>query len=249
MTDQEETGLATVEETGLDTLPTGNGFVRMPQATYFGTATKEPRLTVLKDAGVKPGSFYLNDDAGVTPFDKFLFFPTPSQIRCYGKNDGQGKTVGIRAKVQGGWRPDFNDPEEKKWSDLSLTLILVPLGNVGITAAIVRTYRAVDRIWDKLPGAAAQASNAAAWAARGPAYAEAAKASHWFGRFQMNAWVEAEQKTTNKKESYDKGYGVVMPTAAALVPLFNDYVASDAFTAAREVFAKIRSKMLELPKE
>lgn len=245
----DETGLAEFEGGELATPAPGG--VKLATVSFFGSKTKEPRLTMLKEAGVKPGAFYLQDAAGVIARDPFVFWPTTAKLRCFAKNDESGKVEAVRAKVEGGWRPRWDNPDDKGWSDFTLALVLVPIGDAAVVPALVRTFRAVDNIWKPVDAASELAKNEKAWAMRGPLYAEAAKANQWFGRLMLSPWTEDEQKKTSKKKDdvFTQGYSKVVPTPAALVSLFNDAVTPDMLKPALEVFIKVRQKLVPPPKE
>jgi len=171
MSAENETGLAEIDENGLAEMPEDvGGFKRMPKVSFYGTSAKEPRLSKLKEAGVKVGSFYLEDDAGIVAPDPFYFFATPCLFHFYGKLDVNGaKVLGLRPKERGGWRPDRSKAEDKGWEDTTQALVLVPLGDAGLTPALLRTHKAVDRIWDPVAQTSSMAKDPAVWAVRGPA--------------------------------------------------------------------------------
>jgi len=245
----EETGLVEMpSESGLvDTgLGSVGGYSRIPVVSFYGSSAKGDRLTRLKAAGIEMGKFYVQDDAGVMPI-KFLF-ATPANFHVYGKADGQGKIIAIRGKNPGGWRPDFKNPADKGWSDLLLSIVLAPIGDAGLTAAKMQVFKAVTNVFEKVNGVAKQAQFPAAWSARSALHAEAAKAKHWFGRFVIVPSVRDEKKKTSK-DTFAQGAGEVLPTPAAFVSLFNDYVESPAWREALEVFGKVKAKLLELPQD
>ncbi len=238
----EETGLVSTGETGLETY--GNNYVRLPAVSYFGSATKSPRLERLREAGIEVGKFYLQDDSGIVPIKGF--FVTPANFNCYALNDQDGKVIAIRPKKQGGWRPDRKNPADKGWDDLLVSIVIAPIGEVGLCAAKVQVFKAVTNLYEKVPGAIEATKSATAWAARGPLHAKAAEASHWFGRFMLVPSVTDEPKKTSKG-TFAMGRGTVVPTPEALVPLFNDYVKSEAFAEALSVFEKIKAGLLKKP--
>jgi hypothetical protein len=235
-----------LEDFGGTGLAEYNGGVKLANVSFFGSKTKEPRLTTLKDAGVKPGSFYLKDDAGIITRDPFVFWPTTGIMRCFAKNDENGKVEAVRAKVKDGWRPRWDNPDDKGWSDFTLALVLVPIGDAAIAPALIRTFRAVDNIWKPLAASLEMAANEKAWAMRGSLYAEAAKARYPFGRLLISPWTDDEVKKNAKKKDdvFTQGYSKVVPTPAALVDLFNTVVTPDFIKPALQVFVKVRDKLV-----
>lgn len=235
----ENTGLAEVNDTGLADI--GGNYERLPVVSFRGSKTKEPRLTRLKEAGIAEGQFYVQDDISAMPI-RFLFV-TPSNLHCYAKMDEDGKVEAVRAKTPNGWRPDYKNPADKGWSDLLVSIVLAPIGDGGVTAAKLQLYKATCNVFEKVGAVQKQAANPAVWAGRGAPYAEAARASHWFGRFVVAPEVR-DQKANNGR-TFANGVGSILPTPAQFVPLFNDYVSSGALTAAQSVFEKIKAKLLE----
>lgn len=229
-------------ETGLETL--GGGFTRLPSISFFGSKTKSPRLERLKDAGVQVGGFYVQDDGGPVPIS--FLFATPANLNVYAKKDGEGKVVAVRPKVKGGWRPDRKLAADKGWDDLLVGIALAPIGETGLVAAKIDLFKAVTNVYEKVSGVAASAANPAAWAARGPLHAKAAEASHWFGRFVVRPSVK-DQKVSGGSNTFAAGSGDILPTPEKFVPLFNDYVQSDAFREALSVFEKIKAAILKKP--
>lgn len=250
---EQNTGLAELEDTdngGLAELPEEGGNARMPKVAFFGSATKEPRLSTLKAAGVEVGSFYLQDDAGVVAPKPFCLWVTPARLRVWGKMDEDGKRViAIRPKVEGGWRPSYDKAEDKGWSDLTVALVLVPLGTAGLTPAIIRTFKAVDNVWKPVDTAGKMAKDPAVWAVRGEAYKAASEAVTGFGRFLLYPTVRDEAGKKNPSRKFAQGDAKVQPTPAALVPVFNEFVQSPAYKQALDVFTKIKAKLLELPQD
>lgn len=246
-----ETGLAVIDDTdsGLAELPEGiGGFDRIAKISFFGSAAKEPRLSKLKDAGVKLNAFYLEDATGIVAPDPFGFFVTKGFVQFYGKLDEDGKAIiGVRAKEKNGWRPDRKKAEDKGWEDTTLALVLVPLGLVALQPAIIRTHKAVDRIWDTVEPARKASADASVWAVRGEAYKKASAAPP-FGRFMLMPWVK-DEPIQNTKRTFAKGYGKVIPTPEALVPLLADYATSGALKAALGVYEKIKTKVLSVGTE
>lgn len=240
----DDNGLAVLEDNGLAVTgleDVGGSFERLPVVSFRGSKTKKPRLSRLEDAGIEEGSFYVQDDVAVTP-TRFLFV-TPSNLHVYGKMDEEGKVESVRAKTQGGWRPNYTNPADKGWSDLLVSIVLAPIGDSGLTAAKLQLFKAATNIFERVGAAQKQAANPAVWAGRGGAFAESAKATHWFGRFVVAVTVK-DQMAQNGR-TFANGVGVILPTPTAFVTLFNDYVKSGALTAAQEVFVKIRAKLLE----
>lgn len=247
-----ENGLAEIDgddESGLAELPDENsGNVRLPKVAFFGSATKSPRLETLKAAGVEVNAFYLQDEAGVIAPKPFSLFVTPARLSVYGKFDEDGKrVVAVRKKEEGGWRPDFKRAEDKGWSDLTVALVLVPLGTAGITPAILRTFKGIDNIWKPVGTAAKMAKDPAVWAVRGEPYKVASAAVAGFGRFVLHPSVRDEPMKSNPNRKFAQGDAKVQPTPAALVPVFNEFVQSDAYKQALDIFTKIKAKLLELP--
>lgn len=237
------------DETTLATLPEVSGYAKLASVSFYGSMTKEPRNTKLKDAGVKPGAFYLEDDAGVIAQTPFAFFPSPRVWQYFAKVDGVGKTIQIRGKGpdgkgKDGWRPDkAKRVEDAKWDDATMALVFVPVGGDLIVPAILRTYKAVDNLWKPFRGAAQMAASKSVWAARGPLYAASAEAKLWFGRFLIVPGVTEKPLAKDPTVKFADGFSKCLPTPAPLVELFNDVADSGGFLGAVNAFDRIQEGM------
>lgn len=251
------TAIAEVEdqETDLATLPEVSGFAKLASVSFFGSKAKDGRATELKAAGVKPGAFYVKDDAGVIAPDPFCFFPSPRVWQYFAKVNAAGKTIQIRGKGPdgrgaGGWRPDAaKRPEDAGWNDATLALVFVPVGGELLLPGLLRTFKAVDNLWKPFSGAAQQANAVDVWAARGPLYAASAAAKLWFGRFVMIPGVIEKPLAKDPSTSYSDGFAKCVPTPANLVTLFNDVADSGGFHAPVQAFDKIKEAMVKTLKK
>jgi hypothetical protein len=214
--------LAVVESEG--SAPSEARGLVIPYVDYFGGGIRNAdKIEALTAAGVKPGDFYLHHITPIPlkPFDLHLL----KYARLYTKQNNAMDITDVvvensDARFAEGYR-------EHLFCTVAVRLPVYgpdgkPTGQVSLVPAILTLRSGMTKALTKAMSAWPYAAKPESWAARGAAYAQAARAVYPGGRMIVTIWAEPED--TADGNTFNKGYGAIRPSSGDDADNFNTWV-------------------------